>query len=92
MDLSQKPKEFTTYDADLASFLMLHGLKFIECIVDPTHMVSGSAPKRVLLRFFDEKDVARDLERIFMSAEVKRFADYKKYLLREIHRTLKGIK
>ena len=92
MNPAQSPKEFTTYDADLASFLMLQGLKFIECIIDPTHTTSGTTPKRVLLRFFDEKDVARDLERVFMSAEVKRFADYKKYLLREIHRTLKGIK
>ena len=85
----QKPKEFTTYDADLAAFLMLHGLKFIECLLDVT--TTGHS-QRVLLRFFDEKDVARDLERVFMASEVKRFADYKKYLLREIHRTLKGIK
>ena len=84
----QKPKEFATYDADLAAFLMLHGLKFIECIIDAT----SPHAQRVLLRFFDEKDLARDLERVFMASEVKRFADYKKYLLREIHRTLKGIK
>ena len=85
---AHKPKEFATYDADLASFLMLHGLKFIECIID----VTATHSQRVLLRFFDEKDTARDLERVFMSSEAKRFADYKKYLLREIHRTLKGIK
>ena len=86
--LPQKLKEFSTYDADLAAFLMLHGLKFIECVMDP----AASQAQRVILRFFDEKDVARDLERVFMANEIKRFADYKKYLLREIHRTLKGIK
>jgi hypothetical protein len=66
---------------------MLQGLKFIECKLDET---SGSK-SRVLMRFFDEKEVARDLEKIFMGSEVKKFRDLHKYLLREIHRTLKGI-
>jgi hypothetical protein len=80
-------KEFSTHDVDLAAFLMLQGLKFIECKIDET---PGSKP-RVLMRFFDEKEVARDLEKVFMSSEVKKFRDLHKYLLREIHRTLKGL-
>lgn len=80
-------KDFSTYDVDLASFLMLQGLKFIECKLDQN---TGSKP-RVLMRFFDEKENARDLERVFMSSEVKRYRDFNKYLLKQIHITLKGL-
>ena len=80
-----KINEFTTYDVDLAAFLMLQGLKFIECVLEP-----GIKP-RVVMRFFDEKQVARDLERVFMGTEVKRYRDLHKYLLREIHRTMREV-
>lgn len=80
-------KTFETYDLDLAAFLMLQGLKHIECKLDET---PGAKP-RVIMRFFDEKEVARDLEKVFMGSDVKKFRDYHKYLLRDIHRTLKGI-
>lgn len=80
-------KEFSTYDVDLAAYLMLQGLKFIECKTDES---PGTKP-RVTMRFFDEKEVARDLERAFMGSEIKKYRDFHKYLLRDIHRTLKGI-
>lgn len=80
-------KEFATYDVALAAYLMLEGLKFIECKLDAT---PGTKP-RVLMRFFDDKEIARDLEKVFMSSREKTFRDYHKYLLRSIHHTLKGI-
>lgn len=80
-------KEFSTHDVDLAAFLMLQGLKFIECKKDES---PGSKP-RVLMRFFDEKEVARDLERVFMGSDIKKYRDFHKYMLKEIHRTMKGI-
>jgi len=79
--------KFSTYDVDLAAFLMLNGFKFIECVID-----EPKSPKpRVLLKFFDEKNNARDLERIFMGSEIKKYREYHKYLLKSIHRCLKGI-
>lgn len=80
-------KTFETYDVDLAAYLMLQGLKFIECKMDES---PGTRP-RVIMRFFDEKEVARDLEKVFMGSEIKRFKDYHRYLLKDVHRTLKGI-
>lgn len=77
---------FETYDSDLAAFLMLQGLKFIECRKED---VSGPKP-RVLMCFFDEKQIARDLERVFMTHEIARFSSCRKFLLKDIHRTLKG--
>jgi hypothetical protein len=77
---------YETHDCDLAAYLMFSGLKFIECELEN----QGVKP-RVKLRFFDEKEIARDLERTFMSSEVKRFRDMQKYLLKQIHMTMKGL-
>ena len=85
--MSKTIKEFSTHDVDLAAFLMLQGLKFIESKLDEG---TGGKP-RVSMRFFDEKEVARDLEKVFMNSDIKKYRDLHKYLLREIHRTLKGI-
>jgi len=79
---------FETHDVDLAAFLMLEGLKFIECVVDPK---SPQVKPRVLIRFFDEKQTARDLERVYMSSIHHRYRLHHKYILKEIHRTLKGL-
>lgn len=85
--MSNEIKQFTTYDCDLAGFLMANGLKFFECRPDVLDK------NRALFCFFDEKGIARDLERTWMSSEIKRFCDYRKYLLREVHRTIKvGLK
>jgi hypothetical protein len=79
---------FETHDVDLAAFLMLEGLKFIECRIDPSAV---TIKPRVLIRFFDEKGKARDLERIFTGSQIKKYRDFHKYLLKEIHRSLKGL-
>lgn len=86
--MAREVPTFETHDVDLAAFLMLEGLKFIECVIDPK--ITQSKP-RVLIRFFDEKGTARDLERAFMSSNIKRYRDFHKYLLKSIHRTLKGL-
>lgn len=83
-------KTYETYDVDLAAYLMFQGLKFIECKPDLIPAI-GSAKPRVLMRFFDEKEAARDLEKVFMGSDFKKYRDYHKYLLRDIHRILKGI-
>jgi len=86
--MSREIPTFETHDVDLAAFLMLEGLKFIECVVDPKY---SQGKPRVLIRFFDEKQAARDLERAFMTNTIKRYRDFHKYLLKSIHRTLKGL-
>ena len=83
---NREVNKFETYDVDLAAFLMLEGLKFIEVTKDPK-----SVKPRVLMRFFDEKGTARDLERVFMGSEYKKYRDYHKYLLKSIHRCIKGL-
>ena len=79
---------FQTYDVDLAAFLMLEGLKFVEC--QPEDGPSKGKP-RVCMVFLDEKGIGRDLERVFLNSQFKAFRTYQKYLLKEIHRTIRGI-
>lgn len=86
--MSKQTDTFETHDVDLAAYLMLEGLKFIECIKGST---TASGKQQILMRFFDEHGKARDLERVFMGSEFKRYRDFHKYLLRDIHRTLKGL-
>ena len=80
---------FQTHDVDLAAFLMLEGLKFVESVLDTSYT---QGKPRVVMRFIDDKNVARDLERAFMSSQIKRFTDFRRYLLKDVHRTLNGIK
>ena len=89
MGTGKEIREFSTYDVDLAAYLMLEGLKFIECKIDSDN--KDSSKPRVLMRFFDEKGIARDLERVFMGSEIKRYRDFHKYMLKEIHRCLRGL-
>ena len=79
---------FETFNVDLAAYLMLEGLKLIECTQGPS---SAYGKPQVVMRFFDEHGKARDLERVFMGSEMKKYRDYHKYLLRSIHRCIKGI-
>lgn len=77
---------FQTYDLDLAAFLMLEGIKFFEAKKE----IGENQKPRIKMVFFDEIGKARDLERVFMGSSFKKYEDYRKYLLREIHRILKG--
>lgn len=75
---------FNTHDVDLAAYLMQEGLKYIEAVPEPNPRNPDSP--RIIFRFFDEKQIARDLERTFMSSEIKKYQDCRKYLLKEVHR------
>lgn len=84
--MSGKIDKYETHDVDLAAFLMMEGFKYIEAVIDPK---STQSKPRVLLRFFDEKGIARDLEKIFTRSQMKQYRDCHKFLLRDIHRTLR---
>lgn len=88
--MSQKSsKIFETHDVDLGSYLVLHDINYVDCRVeaDPKN---GRA--RAILRFLDDKQNARDLERMFLTSEMKKFRDINKFLLKEVHRACDIIK
>lgn len=74
---------FETQNVDLATFLILEGIKLLE--------VKRSELKRtvVILRFLDEKANCMDLERVFLNSDYKKFRDINKYLLAKIHEVLR---
>ena len=74
---------YETTNVDLSSFLILEGIKLLECQVkDPIKRI-------VVLRFLDEADNCLDLERVYLSSEYKKFRDINKYLLKKIHMTIR---
>ena len=75
---------FETQNVDLATFLMLEGVKLLEC------KKSHSNSKVVILRFIDEKRNCLDLERVYLSSPYKKFRDINKYLLSKIHEALRA--
>jgi len=75
-------KTFETSDIDLGAFLISHGLRYIDSKVE--YDENKRRPKAVL-RFEDDKQNARDLERVFLGSPEKRYIDLRKYLLKEIH-------
>ena len=74
---------FETQNVDLATFLMLEGIKLLECRRLETNK------KIVILRFLNDKRNCLDLERVFLNSEYKKFRDINKYLLSKIHETLR---
>lgn len=81
---------YETHDCDLAAFLMLEGLKYVEAIIDPMSNVEAGKP-RIILRFLDPKGTARDLERVYMNSEYYKYRVLHKYTLKEVHRAIHGI-
>lgn len=81
----QESKIFETSNVDLATYLMLEGVKLIE------YKISDPYRKVVTLRFLDEKQNCLDLERIFLNSEFKKFRDINKYLLKNIHAKIREI-
>jgi hypothetical protein len=75
---------YETKNVDLAAFLMFEGVKFLEC---RTERETGK--DLVIMRFFDDKTICRDLERVFMTSDFKKYRDLTKYLLKEIHNKLR---
>lgn len=79
-------KIYKTANLDLAAFLMLEGLQYLysERGVD-----SRTDKEIALLCFDDSRSNARDLERVFLNSEYKKYRDLTKYLLKEVHSCLK---
>lgn len=73
---------FETTNVDLAAFLMLEGIKFLECKASGSNNFGKPV---IVMRFLDDKQNCRDLERVFMGSEYKKYRDFTKYLLKEIH-------
>lgn len=76
---------FETQNVDLASFLILEGIKFLGCARAITN------PNVVVLRFADEKQNCLDLERVFLNSEYKKYRDINKWLLGKIHSALRDL-
>jgi hypothetical protein len=74
---------FETNNVDLATYLMLEGVKLLEC------KRSEKDQKIVVLRFLDEKINCLDLERAYLSSEYKKFREINKYLLSKVHQALR---
>lgn len=83
MNNLKEARIFETQNVDLATYLMLMGIKLLE--------VKKSETKRnvAILRFLDEKQNCLDLERVFLNSEFKKFRDINKYLLSKIHESLR---
>ena len=75
---------FETQNVDLGTFLMVEGIKLLECIKSPNN------PRVVVLRFLDEKYNCVDLERVYLNSPFKTFRDTNKYLLAKIHEVLRS--
>jgi hypothetical protein len=84
MENMKSPRIYETKNVDLAAFLMLEGIKFLECKVD-----QNSGKDLVVIRFIDDKTNCLDLERVFMTSEFKKYRDLTKYLLKEVHGKLR---
>ena len=74
---------FSTTNVDLGSFLILEGIKMLEC------QMKDSVKKIVVLRFLDEAASCLDLERVYLNSEYKKFRDINKYLLKKVHEAIR---
>ena len=79
----EKPRIFSTTDADLATFLILEGIKFLNT------EIHSSNDTVVILNFLDERQSCSDLERVFLGSPFKKFRDTNKYVLKQIHMKLR---
>lgn len=84
MDSIREATIFSTQNVDLATFLMMEGIKLLETQKSPTN------PRVVIIRFLDEKKNCLDLERVYLSSPFKKFRDLNKYLLGKVHETLRA--
>ena len=75
---------FETTNVDLAAYLMLEGVQYLGSKTSDMH-----GKDIVVMTFLDSKENCRDLERVFMGSEMKRYRDLIKYLLREVHGKLR---
>jgi hypothetical protein len=77
---------FETTNLDLGAFLMLEDIQYLGCRVSAEEK---SGDPVAILRFLDEKQNCRDLERVFMTSREKHYRDLNKFLLKDIHRAIR---
>lgn len=79
-------KIYETANLDLAAFLILEGITYKNCYksTDPrTDKTIG------VFQFEDPFSKCLDLERVFLSSPYKKYRDFTKYLLKEVHSCVK---
>lgn len=74
---------FETTNADFGTFLVLEGIKLLEC------KMNDSSKKVVVMRFLDESQNCLDLERVYLNSECKKYRDINKWLLKKIHKIIR---
>lgn len=80
-------KVYSTDNLDLAAFLMLHDVPFLGCRV----IIDRRKDKpKATMDFDNSKQNILDLERIFVTSTEKRYRDLTKYLLKEVHRSVRS--
>lgn len=84
--MQNDPRIYETHNLDLGAYLMLEGVRYLGCriIIDPRR----EEPKAVL-KFLDEKSICLDLERTFIGTREKRYREFNKHLLKEVHREIR---
>lgn len=83
MNQSDEVSIFETQNVSLSAFLILEGIKLLECKRSPSN------PRVVIMRFLDETQNCLDLERVFLNSDYKRYFDINKYLLTKVHQALR---
>lgn len=71
---------FETANVDFATYLSYQGLKYLGKRVEYD---CDSKRPRALLKFLDEREVAKDLEITFLSSQERRYRELNKHFLRE---------
>jgi hypothetical protein len=84
MEQAKDTAIFRTQNVDLASFLILEGIKFLGC------ERSEMNPNVIVFTFADERQTCLDLDRVFLSSEFKKYRDINKWLLQRVHQTLRN--
>jgi hypothetical protein len=77
-------RTFETFNADLATFLLMHEMELIE------FKLSDPIRKKVSIVFRDPIGQCIDLEQTFINSDFKKYRDINKYCLRKIHEKLRG--
>lgn len=84
MKTPEEASIFETNNISLASFLILEGIRLLEC------KNSQANSRIVVMRFLDENQNCMDLERVFLNSDFKKYFDINKYLLGKVHEILRG--
>lgn len=87
--MEKSSKIFETDNVDLGSYLLINDVEYVNCRVE-TDPRNGRA--KAILRFVDTRQNARDLERMFLTSEFKKYRDLNKFLLKEVHKACEDVR